>query len=293
LLTRNGIADITRGTSGTYSAIERQDTMPINVLTSLMGSSHSMTAEQTDALVLRLYAWSESSCVASLFTRDFGKQAVLAKGAWRPRSPFEGALDLLAICRVVFLPKAGDALGVLTEAKLVQRYRMGRHDLLRLYCGYYVSELLDRFTEKGEPQPEVFDLAAATLHALGDESQEPRACILRWELQLLRLMGHAPTWDRCAQCGKLLDWDRMAPFAPLAGGVVCDACGGGVRPLIQMPAYVRRELQRFSEPNWHEIPTSSLIENGRAAVRGALERYIAALLDRKLNLTYFLQELGH
>jgi DNA repair protein RecO (recombination protein O) len=252
-----------------------------------------MSAEQTDAIVLRLFPWSESSCVVSLFTRDFGKQSVLAKGAWRPRSPFEGALDLLSICRVVFLPKAGDALGLLTEAKLVERYRVGRQSLLRLYCGYYVSESLDRFTERGDAQAELYDLAVATLTALGDARQEPRACILRWELQLLRLVGHAPTWDRCAQCGVSIDSQAMRPFAPLIGGVVCEACAGGLRPLIQIPAAARQELHRFSDAAWQEIPTTSLVENGRAAMRGALERYIAALLDRRLNLTYFLEELGH
>lgn len=252
-----------------------------------------MTAEQTDAIVLRLYPFSESSCVVSLFTRDFGKQSVLAKGAWRSRSPFEGALDLLSICRVVFLPKAGDALGILTEAKLVERFRAGRHSLLKLYCGYYVSELLDRFTERGDTQPELYDLAVTTLAALSDESQEPRACILRWELQLLRLVGHAPTWDRCAQCGTAIDSDTTRPFAPLVGGVVCQACAGGLRPLIQIPAAARQELMRFSDADWREIPTTSLIDSGRAAMRGALERYFAALLDRRLNLTHFLEELGH
>lgn len=252
-----------------------------------------MTAEQTDAIVLRLFPWSESSCVASLYTRDFGKQSVLAKGAWRAKSPFEGALDLLAICRVVFLPKAGDALGILTEAKLVERFRAGRRSLLRLYCGYYVSELLERFTERGDAQPELYELAVATLAALSDESQEPRACILRWELQLLRLVGHAPTWDRCAQCGATIDGEANRPFAPLVGGIVCDACAGGLRPLIQIPSVARRELIRFSDAAWREIPTTSLIPAGRAAMRGALERYFAALLDRRLNLTHFLEELGH
>ena len=242
---------------------------------------------------MRLVAWSESSCIATLYCRDFGKQAVIAKGAWRPRSPFEGALDLLATCRVVFLPKAGDALGTLTEAKLVERFRMGRLNLLRLYCGYYVSELLDRFTEKGESQPELYDLAVDTLYALGDERQEPRACVLRFELQLLRLLGHAPTWDRCAQCGIGLDRDWTVPFAPLVGGVVCAACGSGLRPLIQMPALVRAELLKFGEPAWREISMESYIASGRAALRGALDRYIAALLDRRPNLTTFLQELGH
>jgi DNA repair protein RecO (recombination protein O) len=252
-----------------------------------------MTAVQTEALVLRLYPWSESSCVANLFTREFGKQGVLAKGAWRPRSPFEGALDLLSICRVVFLPKAGDALGVLTEAKLTERYSMGRRDLLRLYCGYYVSELLDRFTEKGDPLPELYDLATATLASLSDAGSEPRACILRWELQLLRLVGHAPTLDRCAQCGTMIASDATVPFAPLVGGVVCANCAAGLRPLIQIPPAARQELLRFSEPDWQEISTNEYTMSGRAAIRGALERTIMALLDRRLNLTYFLQELGH
>ena len=252
-----------------------------------------MTAVQTEALVLRLYAWSESSCVANLYTREFGKQGVLAKGAWRARGPFEGALDLLSICRVVFLPKAGDALGILTEAKLVERYRMGRQDLLRLYCGYYVSELLDRFTEKGDAQPELYDLAVATLMSLADERSEPRACVLRWELQLLRLVGHAPTLDRCAQCGRTIDDDATVPFAPMVGGIVCANCGAGLRPLIQMPPAARQELLRFSESDWQTTRITNFVSSGRAAIRGALERYIAALLDRRLNLTYFLQELGH
>lgn len=252
-----------------------------------------MTAVQTEAMVLRLYPWSESSCVVNLYTREFGKQGVLAKGAWRTRSPFEGALDLLSICRVVFLPKASDALGVLTEAKLVERYSIGRRDLLRLYCGYYVSELLDRFTEKGDAVPELYDLAATTLASLGDERLEPRACILRWELQLLRLVGHAPTLDRCAQCGNIIDDDAVVPFAPLVGGVVCRECAGGLRPLIQLPPAARGELMRLSDADWQETEITELIGSGRSAMRGALERYIMALLDRRLHLTNFLQELGH
>lgn len=252
-----------------------------------------MSAQQTDAIVLRLVPWSESSCIATLYCREFGKQSVVAKGAWRPKSPFEGALDLLAICRVVFLPKSGDALGLLTEAKLVERFRMGRRNLLRLYCGYYLSELLDRFTERDDPQPELYDLAVDTLQSLSNERLEPRACVLRWELQLLRLVGHGPTWNRCAQCGIGLDNEKSASFAPLVGGVVCVACESGLRPLIQLPASVRIELNKFSEPTWREIPLDGYPSSGRAAIRGALDRYIAGLMDRRPNLTNFLQELGH
>ena len=252
-----------------------------------------MTAEQTDAIVLRSQLWSETSCIATLYTRDHGKQAVLAKGAWRPRSPFEGALDLLSICRVVFLPKTGDALGILTEAKLTNRFRIGRRDLLRLYCGFYVAELLDRFTEKGDNNPELYALALATLTALEESASEPRAVILRFEMQLLKLLGHAPTLDRCAQCGNDMGPDQIVAFAPIVGGIVCRGCMSGLRPLMQLPVVARQELLRFSGLQWEQISVESISLEGRAAMRGIVDRYLAALLDRRMNLSNFLQELGH
>lgn len=252
-----------------------------------------MTAEQTDAIVLRSQLWSESSCIATLYTREHGKQAVLAKGAYRPRSPFEGALDLLSICRVVFIPKSGEALGILTEAKLTDRFRIGRHDLLRLYCGYYVAELLDRFTEKGDSNIELYELAAATLIGLEDSTSEPRAVILRCEMQLLRLLGHAPTLDRCAHCGTDITPEQSVAFAPTVGGTVCRNCMSGLRPLMQLPLAARTELLRFSEPQWTRIAVDSISQHGRPAMRGIVDHYLASLLDRRLNLSYFLQELGH
>ncbi len=252
-----------------------------------------MTAEQTDAIVLRSQLWSETSCIATLFTRDHGKTAVLAKGAWRPRSPFEGALDLLSICRVVFIPKSGEALGLLTEAKLTSRFRIGRQDLLRLYCGYYVAELLDRFTEKSDSNAELYELSEATLAALERPGSEPRAVILRYEMQLLRVLGHSPALDRCAQCGTELLPDQVVAFAPVVGGIVCRECMGGLRPLMQLPTIARAELVRFSQPQWTAINVDTIASQGRAATRAIVDRYLMALLDRRLNLSNFLQELGH
>ena len=101
-----------------------------------------MASEKTQAIVLRVIEFSETSCVLTLFTEHFGKVSALAKGARRPKGPFEGALDLLALVRLVFLRKSSEALDLLTEAKLQRRFRSAQRDLSRLYAGYYVAELL-------------------------------------------------------------------------------------------------------------------------------------------------------
>ncbi len=250
-----------------------------------------MPAEQTDALVLRIYPWSETSCIANLYTRDFGKLSTLAKGARRPKSPFEAALDLLSICRVVFIPKSGDALALLTEAKLLRRYRAGATDLLRLYSGYYVAELLDRLTDKGDEQPELFELAESTLLAMANPELELRAIVLRLELQMLRMIGHLPSWRMCAQCGNEVPGDS-AMFGLLASGVLCERCRLGARHMIQLPAPVRQTLEQFSTPEWQTISLTDYPKVNRAALRNVVRQYLTVLLDRKMNLHSYLEELG-
>lgn len=125
-----------------------------------------MAAEKTVGIILRVTEFSETSCIASVLTRDFGTQSVIAKGARRPKSPFESSLDLLAVSRIVFIPKPGGALGILTEAKLIQRFRNRRQQMSWLYAAYYVVELLRLLTEEGDSHPELFDLSLAVLRMI-------------------------------------------------------------------------------------------------------------------------------
>ncbi|HEY2826636.1 MAG TPA: recombination protein O N-terminal domain-containing protein, partial [Pirellulales bacterium] len=72
-----------------------------------------MSSEKATALVLKVVEFSETSSIVTLFTSEFGKIQALAKGARRPKGPFESALDLLALCRIVFLRKSSGALDLL------------------------------------------------------------------------------------------------------------------------------------------------------------------------------------
>src|SRR6516162_5091136 len=126
-----------------------------------------MAAEKAQALVLRTTDWSESSRIATLWTREFGKVRALAKGGRRLRSNFESALDLLTLCSIVFLRKSSGSLDLLTEAQVVRRFPRLRGDLAALYAAYYVAELLADWTEDYDPHPPLFDEALATLEALG------------------------------------------------------------------------------------------------------------------------------
>src|SRR5206468_3273681 len=133
-----------------------------------------MPAEKAQALVLRTTDWSETSRIATLWTREFGKVRVLAKGGRRLKSNFENALDLLTLCRIVFLRKSSSSLDLLTEAQVVERFPRLRSDLPALYAAYYIAELLSDWTEDYDPHPLLFDEALATLRTLGPPETKER-----------------------------------------------------------------------------------------------------------------------
>ena len=121
---------------------------------------------KTDAIVLRVVEFSETSCIVTLFTRTLGKISTIAKGARRKKSPFEAALDLIAICRIVFLHKSSQSLDILTEAKLQRRFRSSAKDLDRFYAGLYLIELLNLMTDDADPHEDLFDEAVSAIHLI-------------------------------------------------------------------------------------------------------------------------------
>ena len=135
-----------------------------------------MSMESPTALVLRTTDWSETSRIATLWTRELGKVRVLAKGGRRLKSIFDSALDLLTVCGIVLLRKSSGSLDLLTEAQVVRRFARLRDDLSALYAAYYVAELLADWTEELDPHPDLFDEAVATL----DELAHRRARTCRW-----------------------------------------------------------------------------------------------------------------
>jgi len=249
--------------------------------------THPMSAEKALAIVLRVVDFSETSAVVTLFSREFGKLRGLAKGARRPKGPFESALDLLSLCRIVFLPKSHDALDLLTEAKLERRFRPRDRDLPSLYAGYYLAELLGELTDDRDPHPELFDAAEQTLAALSNEAG-PAAWVLRFELTALRVLGHSPSWEQCVECGTDVAATGRVAVSPLAGGVLCDSCRVGKKQVISVSAGVIRVLATFADAEretWRRLEVAPAVQG---ELRAVMNHYLAHLLGKPLQLAKYL-----
>lgn len=246
-----------------------------------------MPAEKTDAIVLRTVDFSETSLVVTLFTRDFGKIGALAKGGRRLKGPFDSALDVLALCRIVFLHKSSEALDLLTEAKLLRRFRPAGRDLLGLYAGYYVAELLGELTDDCDPHPRLFDLAEETLVAMAAGEAIPRL-VVRFELGTLRLLGHMPSLDQCVGCAAAVAATGRVAFGQLDGGVLCGRCRKAKKQVVSVTAGALRTMAQLADPDRRAWKRIDVDPRTLGETRGVLNMYLTNLLGRKPRMHHYL-----
>lgn len=233
-----------------------------------------MPAVRTLALVLRSVDVFETSKVVTAFTRDLGKVSALAKGARRLKSPFQAGLDLLSVCDIVVLHKASEALDLVTEAVLTERFDSLRRELPALFAGYYISELLDELTDHHDPHPRLFDAAVVTLRHLGDSALRPGR-VLRFELACLRELGHMPALEDCVHCGERVEARGEAvAFGLATGGVLCPGCRPGQPHVATLSGRTLEAMRALAAPgpSWRAI-------DYRPAVLGPLRATLGAVLS--------------
>ncbi len=244
-----------------------------------------LSTDSTTAIVLRNVEFSETSLIVTLLTRDFGRVSAIAKGARRPKGPFEGSLDLLAVCRVVLIRKSSGSLDLLTEAKLHRRFRAADRSLDRLYGGYHVIEMLRLLMDEHDPHPEVYDLTIQTLGQLDGEG-EVASTLAYFDAQLLRKLGHSPGVDRCTACGGEVAATARQIFALATGGIVCANCRARQRQTVSLKQETISELRRLADDST-QYPVS-VAANVYGELRGVLNRYIQTVLGSVPRMQPFL-----
>ncbi|MEO7729298.1 MAG: DNA repair protein RecO [Burkholderiales bacterium] len=149
------------------------------------------------AFVLHSYPFRETSLIIEVFTRNYGRVALVARGARRPRSALRGVL--LAF-QPLLLTWGGKAeLRTLHKAEwqggLPQLQGRG------LLCGFYLTELMLKLLARDDAHEALYATYHATLSALSNGGDH--AVTLRgFEQRLLQEAGYALTLDRDAITGE-------------------------------------------------------------------------------------------
>ena len=204
-----------------------------------------MTLVATDAIVLHLQDYLESSRIVRLATREHGVQSVLARGARRPRSKFGSSLDLFASGVAQFTLKPGRELSNLSGFDLTRSRMALAADLDRFASASALAELAMRFAH-ADPHDTSLDVLGSALDEISAAAPGlATECGLAAAWRYVAALGFAPALDTCCSCGTVLPMGRPAPFSHASGGVVCKNCTRAVSIGRELPAEARTMIQTW------------------------------------------------
>ncbi len=162
--------------------------------------------------VLHSYPYKETSLIVDVFSRDYGRVALIAKGAKRPHSKLRGVLQTFQPLSVGWTGKA--EVRTLTEAEWIG----GLLPLEKsaLLCGFYLNELLVKLLARDDPHPALFDHYVATLNQLAHD--EPAPIVLRkFERALLKETGVGGDFTICTATGRPVEDEQTYVVDPERG----------------------------------------------------------------------------
>ncbi len=241
-----------------------------------------MAILETDAIVLRHVRQGDMSHVVTLFGREGGKIAVMAKGSRKPGSRFGAGLDLFHLTHIEYRERPNRDLVFLSSCELKQDFTKLAEDVIAYAAASVCAEFVDRMVPDGAASEEIFELLHRALEALAGTSPLPAGEELRavalsvvFQLRLMDVLGVAPELSGCVACGET-ELTGTASLSPRRGGLLCRRCRaseGGRRLGAESVSFLRTAAydEIAAGMTRPQPPTKGTVLEARGALDAVLE----------------------
>ena len=200
------------------------------------------------AICIRTVDYSETSQIVTFFTRAKGKLTAIAKGSKRPKSAFDGPVEIFSFGRIVFTTGREDKLSTLTEFQQQPTFSHLRTNLFALNCSLFSAELVNGFTNDYDPHPQLFDGFEQFLQNIQNAKGNPQALklMILFQLTLLKEVGVQPVLNACSNCKNSyeVNWPQIY-FSSSANGLICRDCEASFADRIKLPSRAANCLNNF------------------------------------------------
>jgi DNA repair protein RecO (recombination protein O) len=195
------------------------------------------------AFVLHRRNYRDTSLIVEVWTPDYGRVAVMAKGARRAKSPLQGLLQSFRPLLMSWSGRGELKTLVSVEPNGPPLRLCGRISM----SGMYINELLLRLLHRDDPHPALFDNYATLLtqlaqletankrqsDAASDPSVGTEQRLLRlFEKRLLDEVGYGLVLDRDATTGEPVHEDKLYRFYFDQGPVISQRAADQVSGVV-------------------------------------------------------------
>lgn len=162
-----------------------------------------MNVELTPCFILHSRSYLESSLILDIFSREYGRLHLIAKGAKREKSAFSGLLQPYQ--RLLMAWRGKSELMTLIDVEAdIEAYELSNG---RTIAGFYVNELLVRLLHQHESHPELFDFYNKAIFDLSI-AKSIDAVLRIFEKGLLKSLGYGLVLDHDVNDGQAIEADK-------------------------------------------------------------------------------------
>lgn len=144
---------------------------------------------KTDAIVLKTVDYSESSIIATLFTRIKGKTAVIAKGARRPNSKFAAFLVPGQLVEVVYYYKQSRSVQTLSDISYNKKLNSIRIEIDKMALMMMTLEQAGQILHENEVNESLFEFLETFLGWTDKQEKLSRLLFPYVQLRLADYIG--------------------------------------------------------------------------------------------------------
>jgi len=242
-----------------------------------------MALQKTSAIVIKNMDWSDTSKITTLFTREFGKMNVIAKGARRSSSPYRGLLESLNLIEVFiyFSPKRD--LQTLGDITLENSFPAIRGNIEKTGYALGILELVNSFFGNSNPDSIFFDFTEHIFCEL-EITHKEEEIFWYYLLKLASYLGFKPEFILCRKCGGKVT-DDVKNFSLQEGSVVCNSCARPDANQIKILKSDSEYLFRIQTTNYKEISSLGRLKNRHLNFTDFLIYYIQYHTGQKIELS--------
>jgi len=178
---------------------------------------------KTEAIVLGKLNYGDTSCIASLYTKEYGKISAILKGGRNPRSKMGLIVDPLNHLQIVIYNKENGDIQLISSADIISHFGKIKEDFNKLKYSQAILELVKKLTLEHEANERLF---RGTIRILGliDSSNEPDEILFgRFFMFFLKETGFELQFEECTGCGKT-NLENSELSYNMEMGILCHNC---------------------------------------------------------------------
>ncbi|WP_280768495.1 DNA repair protein RecO [Salipaludibacillus daqingensis] len=241
--------------------------------------------DKIEGIIIRTTNYSETNKILTIYSRENGKIALMARGAKKPKSRFASSSQLFIYGSFVYQKSKG--IGTLNQADILDSFRNIRSDLMLTAYAAYMVELLDKLTEDQESNPYLFELLFQLLHHL-DEGEDGEILLRILETKMLTFTGSTPTLHQCSHCGSP---ELPFMFSLKFGGALCRKCLMEDSYHLKVLPTVMKLLRLFQQLNPTRIGHITVKDETKKQLKEVLEMYYQEYVGVNLKSKRFLDQM--